>query len=115
MPLIDLDLRCCADWIGRGFDAECLRDRLNGLPAGVLPLAGACTQGGLVDESARSIGMLRNWHEGGCGHVRIGVFFGEVVAGCNCNDDPVTGNVYACFDLRIDPHQARTGVTAVED
>lgn len=114
MPLIELDLRACVDWIGRGFDDACLRDRLNGLPTGILPLADACTQGGRVDESARSIGVLRSWHEDGCGHVRIGVFFGEVVAGCNCNDDPVTDNVYACFELCIEPALAGTGVTAVE-
>lgn len=112
--MIAADLRACVEWPEGRLDQDCLRTTLDALPAGILPLAAACTRGGLVDESARSISLLRSWHEDGCAHLRIGVFFGEVVAGCNCNDDPVTDNVYACFELRIDPGSAQTGLVAVD-
>ena len=33
--------------------------------------------------------------------VRLGVFFAEVVGGCNCHDDPVATHSYALLGLRI--------------
>ena len=33
---------------------------------------------------------------------RVGVFFTEIVGGCNCNDDPAEANAYCVIEVRID-------------
>lgn len=79
----------------------------------VLPLNQATCQGGIADDS--DISALINSTTEDETHllINIGVFFNEIIAGCNCSDDPAMENTYcellltinkenaeACFSLR---------------
>lgn len=61
---------------------------LESLPSGRLPLQDACSRGGIVDESTRTIGLAGTGMQGDRNAIDIEVFFNEVVGGCNCHDEP---------------------------
>ena len=97
MPELDLAHCLTAD----GVDETALRLALQRLPPGTLPLHEACTQGGVVDDGDLGISLL-NWAVSGSQvTARVGVFFDEIVGGCNCHDDPVATHSYALLGLRI--------------
>lgn len=95
----DLELAHCLT--DDGIDAPTLIKALEQLPHGTLPLHEACTQGGMVDDSGLSVSVLRCVASDSHVIVRLGVFFAEVVGGCNCHDDPVATQSYALLGLRI--------------
>ncbi len=95
----DLELAHCLT--DDGIDASALVRTLEQLPYGTLPLHEACTQGGVVDDSGLSVSVLRYAASDSHVTVRLGVFFAEVVGGCNCHDDPVATHSYALLGLRI--------------
>ncbi len=106
-PAYSIDTDALGRCLACGDDAalrRCLTRLLNTLPPGSLPLHQCRTHGGLIDEAQRTISVL------GCAptawgiRVRAGVFFSEIVGGCNCADDPVAHNAYGV--LRIDLHHA---------
>jgi hypothetical protein len=92
---------CLAETDQAGF-AQRLRAALLALPAGTLPLAEACTQGGLVDESDLALSVLSSEHSAQAARARVGVFFSERVGGCNCHDDPLDITAYAVIEVRLD-------------
>lgn len=96
-------------------DAEQIVDALSALPAGILPLREACTQGGFVDESARQISVIDVKRSRDHVAARIGVFFAEVVGGCNCHDDPASSPVYARFDLKFARHSTEVEIHLLPD
>ena len=98
--MLTLDLQHCLGATDRGLHVDRLLETLRTLPAGTLPLHRACTQGGIVDDSDLSISLLGCTTGAGHHRVRIGVFFSEVVGGCNCHDDPVASTAHAV--LRVD-------------
>ena len=75
---------------------------LRALPSGSLPLGSSCRQGGMVDESDLAFSMLTLDAAGDRITARVGVFFSELVGGCNCNDDPVVFNAYGVLRVAID-------------
>ena len=95
----DLELAHCLT--ADGIDAPALVQALERLPYGSLPLHEACTQGGIIDDSGLSVSVLRYIASDYHVVVRLGVFFAEVVGGCNCHDDPVATHSYALLGLRI--------------
>lgn len=88
---------------------------LENLGGDVLPLHRATTQGGMVDDSRLSVTVLSAEAVDGQIQVRAGVFFSEVVGGCNCHDDPVEANGYCLLAIRIDPHTGTAGFTLLPD
>ena len=95
----DLELAHCLT--DDGVDESALTDALQRLPPGTLPLDAACSQGGMVDDGNLSISVLRHATSDTHVTVRLGVFFAEIVGGCNCHDDPVATDSYALLGLRI--------------
>ncbi len=93
----------CPD--GATFAAR-LKTAITQLPPGSLPLQQATTQGGLVDDSQIAVTVLGSQRGDNEIVARVGVFFEEVVGGCNCHDDPVSVNGYCTLQVRID---ANTG------
>lgn len=82
--------------------AQELCSTLKALPSGTLPLEAACGQGGMVDDrdiAATVLGMEQT-----ADHIlaRVGIFFTEVVGGCNCNEGPIEVNAYCVLEVRID-------------
>lgn len=81
--------------------AAAFRHALGALPAHILPLQQATTQGGLVKPRSMEITVL-NTHRADRKWIgRIGVFFIEVVGGCNCHDDPVEANGYCVIEVSL--------------
>jgi hypothetical protein len=97
MPELDLAHCLTAD----GVDETALRLALQRLPPGTLPLHEACTQGGVVDDGDLGISLLHWATAGSQVRIRVGVFFSEIVGGCNCHDDPVATSRYAILWVRI--------------
>ncbi len=91
-----------------------LKTAITQLPPGSLPLQQATTQGGLVDDSQIAVTVLGSEREGDEIIARVGVFFEEVVGGCNCHDDPTSVNSYCTLQVRINANngEARFHVTA---
>lgn len=92
-----------------------LQQLLIALPSGSLPLQHGCLQGGLIDDSDLSLSMLSSSFDGDLVVVRVGVFFTEVVGGCNCHDDPVNNHAYAVIEVLLDGQQKTASYRAVDD
>lgn len=86
-------------------DAESFKQRLasalNALPGGSLPLHAGCEQGGLVDDRNISASVLSVEQDKDRFLARVGIFFTEIVGGCNCNDDPLEVNAYCVLEVTI--------------
>ncbi|MBT8429849.1 MAG: glucosamine--fructose-6-phosphate aminotransferase [Gammaproteobacteria bacterium] len=78
-----------------------LASALNALPRGSLPLHAGCGQGGLVDDSDISASVLGVEQDNDRFVARVGIFFTEIVGGCNCNDDPLEVNAYCVLEVAI--------------
>ncbi len=85
-----------------------LKQELENLPKDTLPLNKATCQGGQADDS--NISALINKAEENDTHIRIhvGIFFNEIIAGCNCGDDPMQENTYCELHVSIDKKTAET-------
>ena len=95
--------------------AATLKQQLQALQPGALPLGQATTQGGYVDDSDISVTVLRTTDNGQSVAADVGVFFTEVVGGCNCHDDPLAVNAYCELRVTIDKLTAATTFTLIGD
>lgn len=97
-----LDFGRCLQAANQHELAQRLAAEIKALPVGLLPLDGGCSQGGMIDDSELSTTLLQVDRHGGRVLARVGVFFSEVVGGCNCSDDPVKSPAYCVLEVRID-------------
>ena len=74
---------------------------LKALPPGGLPLQACCEQGGVADDRRISVALLELQRGRERILARVGVFFTEVVGGCNCHDDPLEANRYCVLEVVI--------------
>ena len=93
--------------------SKTLKQELENLEPGILPLNLATTQGGLVDDS--NISALINQITDTTDDIQIkaGIFFNEIIAGCNCNDDPVSDNTYCELLIMIDKTTAEVNFSLI--
>ena len=110
-PLLDPHLRC-AD---HAQFARALGPALDALPAGALPLGSGCTRGGMIDDSALTFSVLAVDEQAGRVAARVGVFFTEVVGGCNCSDDPVAFDAYCVLEVAFDRATGLAEISAAAD
>lgn len=88
--------------------SKTLKEELENLNSGVLPLQMATTQGGLVDDSNLSA-LINQFSDNDTSiQIKVGIFFNEIVAGCNCDDDPASDNTYCELLVSIDKMSAET-------
>ncbi len=99
MTLMSRLPRARTAWGSPAFAAT-LKSEIEALPAGSLPLDGATTQGGRVAEQGIAVTVLQAEDAGHAIHVRLGVFFTEVVGGCSCGDEPIP--LEAHCELRVE-------------
>lgn len=92
-------------WSEESF-ARTLKQELENLPQGSLPLARATTQGGYVDDANICCSILSFESRGTTIRAKVGVFFTEIVIGCGCGDDPFEQNAYCEMMVEIDKHTA---------
>lgn len=88
--------------------ARALKDELEHLPAGTLPLEKGITQGGLVDDNNISATIL-NFHDNETEiEANVGIFFTEIVINCGCGDDPFETNAYCKMRVIINKNSGQT-------
>lgn len=90
-----------AAWGGDDF-AIVVKREVIALGAQQLPLEQGLTRGGMVDAENLDATVIA-FHETDAGLVvKLGLFYAEVVGGCNCHDDPVAEPGYCEFEVIID-------------
>lgn len=95
--------------------SKTLKQELESLEKGVLPLNSATTQGGLVDDANISA-LINHCSENESSlQIKVGIFFNEIVAGCNCDDDPAADNTYCELLVSIDKSSAEVNFTLKTD
>jgi len=83
-----------------------LKQEIEALGNDDLPLNQATCQGGLADDSNISA-LINSVTENETQLlIKVGVFFNEIVAGCNCGDDPSSENTYCELLVSIDKSTA---------
>ena len=97
--------RSLAQWPGDTFKTA-LKQELETLPPGSLPLYLGTQRGGQADD--RSISVLVNTvkEQTDTLEVHIGVFFYEIMGGCSCGDEPPSENTYCEMQINIDKSTA---------
>ncbi len=94
---------------------QTLKSELENLPTGTLPLQQATCQGGIVDDSNISASILGSEDHDKEIRIRAGIFFTEIVAGCNCSEPPMETNGYCFLEVVIDKTDAEMRVTVLSD
>ena len=97
-------------WGSKNF-TKTLKAELESLAKGTLPLQLATTQGGIVDDSNISALINHCSEDEASIQIKVGIFFNEIVAGCNCDDDPASDNTYCELLVSIDKISAETTFT----
>jgi hypothetical protein len=92
---------------------QTLKNDLEQLEPGVLPLARAVTQGGYVDDSHITATVLHAEDDAQTIQARAGIFFTEIVINCGCGDDPMETNAYCELRIRIDKTTAQADFEVV--
>ncbi len=92
-------------WPGEHFSAT-LKAEIQALPPGSLPLAEGGALGGYVVDDAIVATVLRCRDGLDALHADVGIFFGEILAGCSCGDEPEIQNSYCELYVRINKHTA---------
>lgn len=109
--MASITLQDCVEAMDAKDFAKRLAQRVQALPAGALPLQIGCRQGGRVDDHDIATTVLGVDQQADQVVARVGVFFTELVGGCNCNDDPVEVNAYCVLRVSI---ERATGIAHFE-
>jgi len=99
------------DWTTDSFK-QTLKKEIENLKTGTLPLEHGILQGGHIDDSNITATILNSTENSSIIKTRAGIFFTEVVGGCNCNDDPIEINAYCEIRISIDKTTANAGIDA---
>lgn len=86
--------------------ASTLKTEIEALPAGSLPLAEGGALGGYVDDASIVVTVLHFKDVPDALQAEVGIFFGEILAGCSCGDEPEIQNSYCELNVQIDKHTA---------
>ena len=81
---------------------QALKQCLENLPAGTLPLDQGTNQGGYVDDRDISVTVIAISEQQDQVQAKVGVFFTEIIVGCGCGDDPFPVNAYCEMQIRLD-------------
>jgi hypothetical protein len=95
--------------------ARTLKQEIENLPCGALPLYHCTRQGGMVDDTDISASILNSRATQQAIEVKLGIFFSERVGGCSCHDEPVLENAYGEMLLSIDRQTADAEITVLDD
>lgn len=101
-------------WQTAAFE-QTLKHEIEQLPGGQLPLYLGLTEGGMVDDSDIAVTVTRVEDKGSVIAARLGVFFTEVIGGCNCADDPIEKNVCCELQLQLDKSTAEADFSLAPD
>lgn len=92
-----------------------LKQELERLPSGALPLDKGITQGGMVDDATITASVLSFKENPTAIQAKAGVFFTEIIINCGCGDDPMPTNAYCEILILIDKTTAETEFSLFHD
>ena len=75
----------------------------------------SAAQGGHVDDSTLAATVLRVTDDARTTHAHVGIFFTEIVADCNCGDEPMATHAYCEMRFSIDKATAEAEVTLMQN
>ena len=102
-----------SSWASDSFK-QTLKSEIESLKTGSLPLQNGISQGGYVDDSNITATILSASDDHSVIRAKVGIFFTEIVGGCNCNDDPVEINAYCEIIINIDKATANADIDALQ-
>lgn len=102
------------DWKSDAF-SRTLKQELENLHPGVLPLDQVTSQGGYVDDNDIVVTVLGVAEEDAAIVARVGIFFTEIVINCGCGDDPMPINAYCEMRIAIDKADATATASVIEN
>lgn len=85
---------------------QILKDEIERLPAGTLPLDKCTTLGGYVDDEHITASVLNTSEDDLAIRARVSVFFTEIMICCGCGDDPMPQTAYCEIQVTIDKSTA---------
>ena len=93
------------DWDTPRFE-QTLKHTLEQLAPADLPLSRACSAGGLIEDNQLAVTVISTDAALQAIHVRLGIFFSELVGGCSCGDEPYSQPGYCQLQVSIDRQTA---------
>ena len=93
------------DWDTPRFE-QSLKHALEQLAPADLPLSRAGNAGGLIEDNRLVVTVISTDAALQAIHVRLGIFFSELVGGCSCGDEPFSQPVYCELQVSIDRQTA---------
>ncbi len=100
-------------WGSKDFK-KVLKHEIEALNNNDLPLNQATCQGGIADDSNISA-LINSVTENDTQLlIKVGIFFNEIIAGCNCGDDPAAENTYCELLVTINKNNAESDFTLQE-
>ncbi len=84
-----------------------VKNELERLNTGTLPLDKATQQGGYVDDSSITCTILKIKDKKNCITIKTGIFFTEILICCGCGSDPVAENTYCELLVSLDKKMLR--------
>lgn len=98
------------DWGSPTFK-QTLKQELESLESGVLPLYQATQLGGQADDTDISVLINSISDNENSIEAKVGIFFHEIMGGCSCGDEPPSENTYCELLVSIDKTNAETKFT----
>jgi len=95
-----------------------LKREIEKLPISVLPLQQGLTTGSYALDRDIEVMILNSWESESCIHVKAGIFYKSIIAGCSCSDDPSPiDEVDEHCEVQIDIHKAsgEATITLLQD
>jgi len=102
--------KALAAWLSDAF-TQALKAEFESLKPSTLPFA----QRKYINDDDLKITVLSVTDNERVIQVNVGVFYSEILAGCNCGDDPLSENAYCEMQISIDKSTAEAEFTLVED
>lgn len=109
--------RSLAAW-GTPFFAETLKQELEEQPPGQLPLQHCLSSSSVALDDPPQVMVISFTATPGIIRARVGVFFGGIIAGCSCTDDPTPvqrQEEYGELLVAIDQASATASITLAEE
>jgi hypothetical protein len=104
-------------WGSSKFNAV-FKAEIEKLGAGQLPLQQALSTGGFAMDDKLNVMIIRTWEEDEKIHIKAGIFYSGVIAGCSCADDPTPLNEipeYCVLRFDMDKRTAETDVALLKE
>lgn len=108
--------QCVAQWNTEHFQ-ETFKDEVRQLDPHNLPLQSALKQSSVAVFNDIELVYISAVEDGGFIHIKAGVFYQGLVAGCNCADDPSPdelNNEYCELLFEINTENAATVITLLD-